>query len=492
MKTFFLSITGILIFIFVAGKAQNQGSPDKSTSAVINLKEAENINFDDYFLDKTMRLDYYHTGTSKEEHFAFDQAVSDGKWPGSKTVLIDKLGLGLYFLEISDAASGKLIYSRGFASIFGEWQSTPEADTEWGAFPESVRFPWPKKTVNLVLMKRDAQNNFQLVWKIPVDPDSRQVNPADLKPTHRTYTILENGPASTKVDILILGDGYKLDEMDKFRNDAKRLSEVLMSYEPFKSRKKDFNIRAVETPSEESGVNKPHPGVFKRTPLSVHYGSFDSERYALTYDNQTVRNVAAEVPYDFMIILVNERTYGGGGIYNLYTTVSADNKFADYIMVHEFGHHMGGLADEYYTSAVSYEAPGTQVEPWELNITALKDPANLKWKDLVKPSTPVPTPWNKKEFDEFGYEIQKQRTALRASKAPESEMEDLFMKQKVKEDEFFSKEKYKDDVGAFEGAGYMQYGLYRSQVDCIMYTRHMHYCKVCQRGLEEVIDQYVK
>jgi hypothetical protein len=310
--------------------------------------------------------------------------------------------------------------------------------------------------------------------------------------TEKTAVIIENGSAQEKLDIVILGDGYSVKEMDKFNNDAKRLSDVLLSAEPFKSRKNDINIRLVETPAQESGIHKPHPGVFKRTPLSAHYGSFDSERYVLSYDNKTIRNVASAVPYDFMVILVNERTYGGGGIYNLYTTVSSDNKFADYIMVHEMGHHMAALADEYYTSSVSYEAPPVTLEPWETNITALLDKDNLKWKDLVDEETPIPTPWNKEEFDKHGYEIQKERTALRAAKVEESVMEDLFMRELKKQDEYYSKEQYKDKVGAFEGAGYNQYGLYRSQLDCIMYTRHNVFCKVCQRSIGNVIDQYSK
>jgi hypothetical protein len=191
-----------------------------------------------------------------------------------------------------------------------------------------------------------------------------------------------------------------------------------------------------------------------------------------------------------MVILVNERTYGGGGIYNLYTTVSADNKFADYIMVHELGHHMGALADEYYTSSVAYEVPEIKVEPWEVNVTALLDRKNLKWKELVDPSTPIPTSWNKDAFDKFGYKIQKERDSLRAAKVPENVMEDLFTRQMKQEDIFFSSEKYRDQVGAFEGANYTPKGMYRSQIDCIMYTRHMKFCKVCQKGLIEVMYQY--
>ena len=280
--------------------------------------------------------------------------------------------------------------------------------------------------------------------------------------------------------------------MDKFKADAKRLSEVLLSAEPFNTRKNDINIRAIETPAQESGVAKPHPGVFKRTPLSAHYSSFDSERYVLSYDNKTLRNVASAVPYEFMVILVNEKTYGGGGIYNLYTTVAVDNKFSGYIMIHEMGHHMAGLADEYYSSSTAYEAPSIEIEPWEPNITALLDKDNIKWKELIEEDTPIPTPWNKEEFDAYAYDVQKERTKLRAAKVEESVMEELFMRAHSKQDEFFAKEEYKDKAGAFEGAGYNQYGLYRSQLDCIMYTRHTTFCKVCQRSINDVINQYSK
>ena len=482
-------LTGLLLLPATAYLQILTGPPTYLVETTMEMPSGK-IVFENYFLDKTMRLDFYHTGNATEDHFTTDQVVSDGIWPGSKTQLIDRLELGQYFFEVLDTETKTLIYSRGFSSIFGEWQTTPEADKENATFNESLRFPWPKKPVFIILKKRNPENKFQAIWTTTVDPTSRQVNPADFAPAYKIDPILENGPASQKMDIVILGDGYTAAEMEKFRNDAKRLTDVLLSVEPYKSRKNDLNIRAIETPSQQSGVNKPHPGVFKRTPLSISYGIFDSERYALTFDNKTVRNIASEVPYDFMVILINEKTYGGGGIYNLYTTVSVDNKYADYIMVHELGHHIGALADEYYTSSVSYEAQKVTVEPWEPNVTALLDKDNLKWKSLVEPGTPLPTPWNKEAFDNFGYRIQKERDSLRNAKVPENVMEDLFARQMNQENKFFSTEKYADKVGAFEGADYTQYGLYRPQLDCIMYTRHIKFCKVCQKSLEAVIGDY--
>lgn len=490
-RGFILLLSAIALF---SCKPKQHATENTVAGSVLNIAVVNNGNlkFDTYFKDKTMRLDYFHTGTATEEHFSVDQTVCDGIWPGSRSILIDKLELGPYFFEVIDKESKVLLYSRGFANVFGEWQSVPDAQTHWGAFHESLRFPWPLKPVTVIVKKRDAKNKFEAIWSTDIDPASRQVNPAEVIHTNKVDVIAENGPATEKLDLVILGDGYSKAEMGKFRKDAKRLTNALFTAEPFKSRSKDFNVRAVETPSETSGVTKPHHNVYKRTPLSVHYSSFDSERYALTYDNKTIRDVASAVPYDFMIILINEKTYGGGGIYGLYTTVSADNKFAEYIMIHELGHHMAALADEYYTSAVAYEVPKITVEPWETNITAMFDKNNLKWKDLVDAGTPLPTPWNKDVFDKFGYTIQKTRDSIRAAQLPEPVMEALFDKQLKGENAFFAKEKYKDKVGAFEGAGYNPKGLYRSQLDCIMYTRHMVYCKVCQKSLGKVMDEYIK
>jgi len=454
-------------------------------------QQNKSVNYSRYFTAETMRVDYFHTGTATEEHFSLDRILNDGAWAGSETVLTDELNRGLYFFKITDTLTNTLLYSRGFASVFGEWQSI--GDPAWGTFHESLRFPWPKLPVKLTIEKRDAKNNFTAIWSTVIDPKSRIVNPSVLKSSYKTFPYIENGKSASHVDIVILGDGYTAAEMDKFHRDVKSLTDELFTVEPFKSRKADFNVRAVETPSATSGVNKPHPGVFNRTPLSMSYGAFDSERYALSYDNRTIRDVAASVPYDYMFILINERTYGGGGIFNLYSTVAADNKFSRYIFVHEFGHSFAALADEYYTSDVSYQTPAVTVEPWEPNVTALLDPASLKWKELVKPGTPVPTPWSKTEFDNFSYGIQKERRALRAANVPEEQMEALFEREKKASLEIFSKNKYKDATGAFEGGNYMQFGIYRSALDCIMFTRNkQEFCPACSKAISEVIDMYAK
>ncbi len=374
-----------------------------------------------------MRVDYYHTGGG-QELFALDQVVSDGPWAGSRTQLIDDTNLGPYYFEVIERATNRTIYSRGFASIYGEWETTDEPKQGLHrSFHESLRFPWPKNPVQVVVKKRDAQNAFREAWSTVVDPASRFVTPAEARPAGKVWTVFENGPAATKVDLLILGDGYAEADLPKFHADVKRLADQLFATEPFKSRRSDFNVRAIDLPTPRSGVNRPRTGDFRRTPLGVSYNIFDSERYALTTDNRAMRDIASGAPYDFLEILINEQQYGGGGVFNSHATAAVDTAFADYIFVHEFGHHFAGLGDEYYTSDVAYETGvADRPEPWEPNITALKDPATLKWKDLVAAGTPVPTPWDKEAYEKKSREIQARRRELRARNAPESEMNQLF------------------------------------------------------------------
>jgi hypothetical protein len=202
----------------------------------------------------------------------------------------------------------------------------------------------------------------------------------------------------------------------------------LFELEPFKSRRSDFNVWALELPSARSGVNRPHVGEFRRTPLSTSYNIFDSERYVLTFDNRAFREAASAAPYEFVEILVNEKQYGGGGIHNWQATTSVDTGFAEYVFVHEFAHHFAGLADEYYTSPVAYttDAGAEQVEPWEPNATAMKDPTQLKWRDLVTADTPVPTPWEKEPFDKQSRAFQERRVKLRAERVDEKVIDELF------------------------------------------------------------------
>jgi hypothetical protein len=280
--------------------------------------------------------------------------------------------------------------------------------------------------------------------------------------------------------------------MGKFHDDVKRLVAVLFDTEPFHSRKRDFNVWAVDMASEESGISNPRAGVWRNSALGLSFNSFDSDRYVLSYENKTIREIAAQAPYDTMIMIFNGRKYGGGGIFNLWATCASDTNVASYVFVHELGHSFAGLADEYYTSDVAYEdfnTPG--IEPWEPNITALLDESDLKWLELVEKSTPIPTPWNQTAYDKASYDYQEKRRKLRTEGAPEEAVEQLFEEIKQKTTPMLSSEKYVDKIGAFEGAGYQAKGLYRPAVDCIMFSRNpKSFCAVCQKALNRVIDLY--
>ncbi len=451
--------------------------------------------FDSLFLDKTMRVDYFHTGKAGQEIVALDRVVSDGPWSGTRTHLLDDTNLGSYLFEVIDRRTNQPIYSRGFASIFGEWQTTAEAGQGTArTFHESLRFPWPKMPVQVTVKKRDANNAFHEIWSTNVDPDSRFVNRSDVKAEGRAWTVFENGPASRKVDLLIISEGYTEKELPKFHADVKRLVDAMFAIEPYKSRRGDFNVRAIDLPSAESGVNRPRTADNRRTAVSAEYNIFDSERYMLTLDNRRLRDVASAAPHDALEILANEQQYGGGGIFNDQATASVDTRFADYIFIHEFGHHFAALGDEYYTSDVAYATGGGEhPEPWEPNITALHDPAHLKWGDLVEPGTPLPTPWDKEAFEQKSREFQKRRADIRARNAPESEMNALFLEEQAWETKFLGSMKYSGKVGAFEGASYEAKGLYRPEADCIMFTRDaVGFCRVCRRAIERIIDLNVR
>jgi hypothetical protein len=440
---------------------------------------------------RTLRLDYYHTGNAKQEMFSFDRVVIEPlDWPGNLEKTTDSTNLGKYFFEVRDA-KGHVIFSRGFASIYGEWETTDEAQKMNRTFHESVRFPVPDGSVKVIIRKRDPVNRFQDVWTTDVDPKGMFVDTSSPPSPGELIAIEKNGEPARKVDVLLLGDGYTAGERGKFERDARRMIEILFAASPFKERRRDFNVWGLVPAAPASGISRPSTGIHVASPIGATYDAFGSERYVLTFNNRAMREVAAFAPYEFIEILTNSRTYGGGGIFNLYSTVAADSAQAPYVFVHEFGHHFAALADEYYTSPVAYApAPEKRVEPWEPNVTALLDPATLKWRDLVTPGTPLPTPWMKEDFETASHAYQQRRAKLRADNRPEEEMEALFRETRAFEAKLFAQEKYAGTVGAFEGANYEANGYYRPEVDCIMFTRSPAFCAVCRRALETVIRLY--
>jgi hypothetical protein len=441
---------------------------------------------------RTWRLDFYQTGGPGVEAYSFDRVVIEPlAWPDNPAIDVDSRRIGNYRFDVIDA-SGKLIFSRGYDPAFAEWVTTAESKQVRRTFHDSLRFPALATKAHVVLSKRDGDGDYEEVWRHSIDPADPFID-RSLAPRQQLIEIEKHGDPPAKVDILLLGDGYTAGECSRtFRTHARRAADALFALDPFKARRQDFNIWALCPPSPQSGIASPSRGWFRRTPVGSSYDAFGSERYILTFENRAWRDIAAWAPYEYVTILTNGDTYGGGGLFNVFSTAAAGNDFADYLFVHEFAHHFAGLADEYYTSPVAYEPPEKIVEPWPPNVTASIDAARLKWGDLLTPGVPVPTPWPKQQFETMSKDFQSRRAKIRADKRPESEMVRLFREEQVAEMKLLATAEHAGKVGLFQGANYDAQAFYRPEIDCIMFTRNkVPFCRVCQRALGAVIDRHV-
>lgn len=399
--------------------------------------------FDDYFAFKTLRLDYYRTGNHETEIISIDELIEEPFWGGSKTNLIDIFEYGHHKFEVFDFATEKLIYSNTSSSLFSEWQTTAEAKETWRTFGESFVFPFPLQKVFVVFYTRDRKNNWIENFRYTIDPESIFIS-RERKAVHPVFEVHLSTDSWNALDVVFLPEGYTQEEMTKFRNDCLRFAEYLLKAKPFNENGDRINIRAVLAPSTESGTDIPGNNIWKQTVMNSNFYTFGLDRYLTTMDMKSARNLAANVPYDQIVILVNSKQYGGGGIYNFYSITTSDHLLADYVFIHEFGHAFAGLGDEYYSSEVAYlDYYDLEVEPWEPNLTTLVN-FERKWKDMLEPDTPVPTP---------------------------------------------NEESFKKTVGVFEGGGYTTKGVYRPYYDCTMKSAgYDNFCPVCIRAIQQMID----
>ncbi len=402
------------------------------------------IKFDDYFDDQTLRFDFYHTGDRATEVISFDKMVKEGQWSGSKKNLIDNFGYGNYFFKVFDTASNQLIFSRGFSTLYQEWQTTEESKTTLRSFSGSVLLPFPKNNIRIEIYKRDRKNIFEKKFEYTVDPKNYFIISERIKPFDN-FKVHYSGDPSSKLDIVFIPEGYSKTEMEKFHNDCARFAGYLFDYSPFQENKEKINIWGIGAPSSESGTDIPGKNIWKQTLLNSRFYTFDSERYLMTTDYHTVRDIAANAPYDQIYILVNTDKYGGGAVYNYYSMTGVDNKAANQVFVHEFAHGLAGLADEYGNDNTYQNMYPIDVEPWEPNLSTMVD-FDSKWKNLIEPGTPIPTP-----------------------------VED----------------KYKNKIGVFEGGGYVAKGVYRPTFNSIMnsFTSN-EFNQVCKDVLINLINQY--
>ena len=404
--------------------------------------------FEKYFETSSLRVDYVLTGNSKTTTYSLKELIHEPYWSGSTTNLIDELEFGNYIVKVFEAGTDNLLFSKGYMNLYGEWQTTPEALKLTKSFDESAVVPFPKVKVDIAFYYKTWEGELKEGMRLAVSPDDYFIRNYDNLNLPVYDAWIGNKDVTKAVDIVILPEGYTQGEMGKFIKDCDFFVKSLFDYAPYNRYRESFNVRSLMVPSEESGCTMPGDHIYKNTAMRFSFWTFDSERYCMSTDNRDIRDLAGQVPYDQIYILVNTDKYGGGGIYNFYCSSASSNSFSGDVIIHEFGHGFAGLADEYYYDETGYDHMyNLALEPWEPNLTSLVDFSH-KWGDMLDPKTPVPTPREKQ---------------------------------------------YEHTIGVFEGGGYETKGMYSPHMDCLMKTFKGHeFCPVCQRAIERMILYYSK
>lgn len=407
----------------------------------LNAQNAQSFDF-----EKSLRIDFYISGDAHSAEVIVKQLKKEPYWGGSKTNLIFP-NYGELRLQLVDEEAKKVVFSKGFLSLFNEWQHIDAAKTEKRMFLHAMQTPFPVKTLKLIIEKRNRDGNFDKIFERSINPNDYFIKNESVA-QFPVKKLLFNGDSSKKVDLVILAEGYTENEIEKFYSDAQRMTDYMFTIPPFDSLKKDFNVYAIGVPSKESGTDIPGKNIYKHTAFNASFYTFDMERYLTTNDLTSIADAASLVPYDQIYILVNTKTYGGGGFYNHLNLATSDHELSEKVFVHEFGHGFVALADEYYDSSTAFDSfYNPSIEPWEQNITSLVD-FDSKWKDLVKKTTPIPTP----------------RTP-----------------------------KYEKVVGVFEGGGYVSKGIYSPVQDCRMKSNQPKgFCPVCERSIRSVVKFFTE
>ena len=408
-----------------------------------------NIAYNDYFTENTMRFDFHHSGDSQSEMYHFDRVIREGAWAGSRNSLINPFNYGEQMFRIIDCATGNVIYKNNYCTLFNEWQTTPEATVCNRSFPESVIFPEPK--ANFVI-EFYARNKVSKIWEKKYT-QTVNVKSHDIAPRKKqceNYDIHIGGDIAHSLDIVLLPDGFTEEDKDKFIAACRMWSDALFKYEPFTQNKHRINIRAVWKASNEKGIDKPGIGKWVDNLLDTRFYTFNSERYQMTEEFQKVRDIASSVPYESIFILTNTDKYGGGGIYNYYGLGSAGNTGrTGEVYVHEFGHSLMGLGDEDIEKGNTVSALYPEgKEPWEANLTRFVH-FEGKWEKQIADGTPIPT------------EVAEGTTE-------------------------------KDWViGAYEGGGYLEKGIYRGWPECMMKAL-TEFCPICREAISRYLDYLCK
>lgn len=406
--------------------------------------------FNEHFTDQTLRIDYIFSGNIDHQEISVDELNIIPGWYGKKQRLSEVPIEGNGQIIVRSHRTQEIIYRNSFSTLFQEWLSYDEAKTIRKAFQNIFLVPMPKDTADVTVVLKNNRREIMTEFTHMVVPNDiliRRIGYQDVTP-HETIQEAENSEHC--IHIAYIAEGYTEAEMPIFLNDVKIANDALFDHEPFKSMKKRFHVTAVKAISAESGTSEPSQGIWKNTALHSHFDTFYSNRYLTTLHLKDLHNLLAGIPYEHIIVLVNTEQYGGGGILNSYNLSMTHHYLFKEVVVHEFGHSFGGLGDEYAYDFEQIPMYPTDIEPWEPNLTTLKD-FNGKWEHLIKKGTPIPTP---------------------LSKDPNTIVK---------------------RVGLFEGAGYNLKGVYRACQDCRMRSNNVKdFCPACQLGLTRLIDFYTR
>lgn len=404
--------------------------------------------FADHFADKTLRVDYIFNGNASGQAICLNGLSALPTWAGRKHHLAELPLQGNGQIIMRNAASGKTIYTTSFSSLFQEWLETDEARNVTKGFENTFLLPYPLQPVEIEITLLDPRRNVRASMKHIVHPNDVLIEQKGNSHITPHKYLLHNDSPEKCIDVAILAEGYTLQEIQTFYEDADIACKSIFDHEPFKSMKKRFNVVAVASPSTDSGVSVPRLNEWKHTAFSSHFSTFYSDRYLTTSRVKAIHDALAGIPYEHIIILANTEEYGGGGIYNSYTLTTAHHPMFRPVVVHEFGHSFGGLADEYfYDNDVMTDTYPLDIEPWEQNISTQVDFA-AKWKDMLSENTPVPTP---------------------------AEVSENY------------------PTGVYEGGGYSAKGIFRPAENCRMRTNeYPAFCPVCQRALRRIIEFYTE
>ena len=404
--------------------------------------------FADHFADKTLRVDYIFNGNASGQAICLDGLSALPTWAGRKHHLAELPLQGNGQIVMRNAASGKTIYTTSFSSLFQEWLETDEARNVTKGFENTFLLPYPLQPVEIEITLLDPRRNVRASMKHIVHPNDVLIEQKGNSHITPHKYLLHNDSPEKCIDVAILAEGYTLQEIQTFYEDADIACKSIFDHEPFKSMKKRFNVVAVASPSTDSGVSVPRLNEWKHTAFGSHFSTFYSDRYLTTSRVKAIHDALAGIPYEHIIILANTEEYGGGGIYNSYTLTTAHHPMFRPVVVHEFGHSFGGLADEYfYDNDVMTDTYPLDTEPWEQNISTQVDFA-AKWKDMLSENTPVPTP---------------------------AEVSENY------------------PTGVYEGGGYSAKGIFRPAENCRMRTNeYPAFCPVCQRALRRIIEFYTE